>query len=450
MKFEFTHKRVALYIRVSTEEQVLHGYSLEAQKQTLIDFARQNEMKIIDCYIDEGVSARKKYTTRKEFMRMLEDVKLNKIDVILFIKLDRWFRSVSDYYKVQEILEKHNVTWKAVLEEYDTATANGRLHINIKLSIAQDESDRTSERIKYVFENKIKNGEVITGNVPLGYKIENKKLVIDNDKVDIVRSIFDKFSITHAIRTTGKYVESHFGLNLCDASIRNILKNSIYIGKYKNVDDYCPAIIDKALFEDVQINLKRSVRSEPNYIYIFTSLVFCGLCNHSATGYGAISSNGKKYRYYGCEHKRARRLCKGIVISEIFLERYLVENIAILLKQALDVNTKNNIPSSKKTIDKSLIRRKLTKLKDLYLNDLITLEEYKIDHEKYTNLLNSDNDSNKKANNDNILSSIDFFSDGNWTKIYNTFSNHDKRIFWRKFISKIVVDDKKNITVEFI
>ena len=447
---EFNCKRAAIYIRVSTDEQALHGYSLEAQKETLTQFAKSNDMKIVDYYADEGVSARKKYTTRKEFMRMLEDVKQNKIDVILFIKLDRWFRSVSDYYKVQDILEKHKVTWKAVLEDYDTATANGRLHINIKLSIAQDESDRTSERIKFVFENKIKNKEVVTGSIPLGYKIENKRLVIDPEKANIIKAIFTHFNSTHSIRGTMIHIENTFGLHLCYVTVKNILKNKLYIGKYKNIENYCPAIIDETLFNNIKNNLKRNVKTkiQPKYNYIFSSMVYCGLCEHAMSGYS--SGTKKKYRYYRCRYHLERRLCPGVIVSETFIENYLINNIGVLLKESIELETnsyKNYTP--KKKIDKSSIKRKLSKLKELYLNDLISLEEYKRDHEKYNNLLNA-TDEPKKKTNENLSDYLDFIHGKDWVVMYNSFSNEDKRIFWRGFIDRILVDDKKNITVKFL
>ena len=107
--------RAGLYIRVSTEEQVLHGYSLDAQREALTKYAQEHSYYIVDYYVDEGLSARKSYTKRGEFMRMLNDVKNNRLDLILIIKLDRWFRSVKDYYKVQEILEAHHVDWKTDL-----------------------------------------------------------------------------------------------------------------------------------------------------------------------------------------------------------------------------------------------------------------------------------------------------------------------------------------------
>ena len=171
-------KRAALYARVSTEEQAMRGVSLDAQKERLFSFARENGLIIAGLYVDEGISARKKYSSRGAFMRMLDDTAKGLVDVIIFIKLDRWFRSISDYYEVQRILDQRGIIWIATDEDYDTATANGRLALNIKLAIAQDESDRTSERIRFVFDNMVKDGRVISGKIPRGFIIRDKRLTV--------------------------------------------------------------------------------------------------------------------------------------------------------------------------------------------------------------------------------------------------------------------------------
>lgn len=98
---------------------------------------------------------------RAEFQRMIESVKRDEVDILLFCRLDRWFRSVADYYKVMEILQAHGCEWKTVDEEYDTTSANGRLYINVKLSIAQNEADICGERIDVVFDSKIAHGTVV-------------------------------------------------------------------------------------------------------------------------------------------------------------------------------------------------------------------------------------------------------------------------------------------------
>ena len=96
-------KRAALYIRVSTDQQAKHGDSLDAQIATLKDYvSTQDNLTIIDTYIDDGISGQKLY--RDEFQRLLEDIKKNRIDIILFTKLDRWFRNLRHYLNIQEIL----------------------------------------------------------------------------------------------------------------------------------------------------------------------------------------------------------------------------------------------------------------------------------------------------------------------------------------------------------
>ena len=145
-------KRVFLYIRVSTEEQAVHGLSIEAQTAALEAWAQTNGHKVAGVYTDAGISARKPASNRPALQRLLVDVQAGKGELIVFTKLDRWFRNIAEYYKVQEILERNHVDWRTIQEDYDTSTAAGRLKINIMLSVAQDEADRTSERIKAVME----------------------------------------------------------------------------------------------------------------------------------------------------------------------------------------------------------------------------------------------------------------------------------------------------------
>ena len=166
--------RAGLFERVSTEEQSKYGYSIDAQKEALEEHCSKNRIKIVDHYCDAGVSAGLPYKKRPEMMRLLKDVEDGKIDIILFTRLDRWFRNIKEYFKVQEIIEKHNVEWQAIWEDYDTRTANGRMAITIFLAIAQNEREKASERISEVFESKRKNKESFFGknSTPFGYKEE--------------------------------------------------------------------------------------------------------------------------------------------------------------------------------------------------------------------------------------------------------------------------------------
>ena len=102
-------ERCAIYIRVSTTEQMMHGKSLEAQKEYLTNYAREHNMAIVGIYADEGKTARKELKKRKAIHSLIKDVEAGKIDVIIFWRIDRWFRNLSDFYKVQDILDSHNV-----------------------------------------------------------------------------------------------------------------------------------------------------------------------------------------------------------------------------------------------------------------------------------------------------------------------------------------------------
>ena len=109
--------RCAIYIRVSTFEQSVHGKSLQAQKECLEQYATDNNMSIVSVYADEGKTARKELKKRKAIHALVEDVKMDRIDVILFWRLDRWFRNLSDFYKVQDVLDEHGVRWNCRWEE---------------------------------------------------------------------------------------------------------------------------------------------------------------------------------------------------------------------------------------------------------------------------------------------------------------------------------------------
>ena len=166
-----TKKRAALYIRVSSEEQARHGYSLAEQEYDLRRYAEQHGYSIVGLYADEGASARKALSRRKGLQRLLEDVQTDAIDIIVFKCLDRWFRNVRDYYVVQDILDQHGVLWECSQEKiFNTTTTNGRLMLNLKLSLAQHESDQTGDRIKYVFEGRLREGKAISGRFPIGYR----------------------------------------------------------------------------------------------------------------------------------------------------------------------------------------------------------------------------------------------------------------------------------------
>lgn len=435
-------QRAALYIRVSTEEQAMHGLSLTAQRDTLTQYAQANGLKVVGVYTDEGITARKKYRNRTAFMRMLEDVQADQIDIILFIKLDRWFRNVADYYEVQRILDAHHVHWIATEEDYDTTTANGRLHLNIKLSIAQDESDRTSERIKFVFDNKVKRGEVISGKVPLGYKIQDKKLAIDPQTAPIAQDIFQQYTVIRSVRALREYVLNKYGLVYGQTGIRALLDNERYIGRAHDQDDFCPPLISLEQFQLVQELLAQRAQrnlARSDRVYLFTGLVRCAECGNNLSAHVVK----QKYIYYRCTKYEKLHLCPHKKrTSELILEQWLLDNLISSFEE-YNLSTKEGSSRIRPQVDELKIKRKMEKLKDLYLNDLIDRDTYERD---YTAL----RDELRTANAPELRppQPVNIVAIQTALSAYSELSRQHKKEFWGKMVSKITITNDDHFFVE--
>lgn len=418
-------QRAAAYIRVSTEEQALHGLSLQAQQDTLERYVRDNQLRLVGVYADEGITARKKYRNRNEFMRMLEDVKAGKIDIILFIKLDRWFRNVADYYEIQRILDAHNVRWIATEETYDTTTANGRLHLNIKLSIAQDESDRTSERIKFVFKEKRRRGEVTSGKAPFGYLVEDKRLKVDPSTAPLAKELFSKYIAFRSVKALKRWALDTHGFYHTDRGFRLLLQNEKYIGK----DGCCEPIIDEAIFGMVQEIIKeRSQRnSGVKRDYMFTGLVYCEECGGRLSAYRTSSGN----IHYRCTRYPNKRPCQHKKqTNERLIEEWLVKNVVDQIKQ---YNLKLGTEPKKPQPDTAKIKRKMEKLKDLYINDLIDRDVYERDFSALRAELN--------VPAEEVKSPIDILAVTKSLSAYHNLHTTEKREFWSKIVQRISINN---------
>lgn len=442
--------RVALYIRVSGEEQKIKGLSLEAQQERLEAYARERGWIITGIYIDAAKTARKNIHKRTEFQRMMEAVKRDEVDILLFARLDRWFRSVADYYKVMEVLQAHNCDWKTTDEEYDTTTANGRLYINVKLSIAQNEADIDGERIDVVFDSKIAHGTVVSGSVPCGYRVnEEKQLEVIPEDAAIVQDAFNYFEATVSQRGTVKYIRETYGLNWCDATFRRMLQEKLYTGVYdrggRYNDNFCPAIITLEQFDRVQLLLKRNARTTPaGRVYIFTSILTCAECGHKLVG--RVAGKYSSY-YYRCnQHFQRGRCSHKKEIREDYVEAWLFEHLEEELER-YQLQWEVDAAKKKKTAagtDKAALKRKLGKLKELYVNDLIDIEEYKKDYEIYTAALNKIPDTSIDPPPD--FTAVRRLLDKDFRTIYDTLTREEKRTLWRSVIKEIRIDDDRNIT----
>ena len=253
-------KYVACYCRVSTDEQARFGFSIQAQKDALEKYCKENNYKY-EFYIDEGISA-SSMKKRKALNEMLN--KVNVFDMVLFTKLDRLSRNVLDANNINKLLIDNNCTMKAIDEDdIDTSTADGTFIFNLKVSLAQREIGKTSERIKFVFQNKREKGEVTSGTKKYGYDIVNKKYQINQSESQNIVNLYDYFiKVNGNVKETYEYFIQHFNGKGQDA-LYSYLRDTAYIGKYKlyrkdvYIENYTPKIMDDELFYSVQNLLKK-------------------------------------------------------------------------------------------------------------------------------------------------------------------------------------------------
>ena len=444
--------RVALYIRVSTEEQAKFGISLAAQEDCLLRYAREHSFKIVNIYRDEGNSARKPVSKRPVMLQLLEDVKAGKIDRILFTKFDRWSRNVREYHNVQAILDAHGVTWQAILENYNTLTADGRLRVNIMLSVNESEADRDSERIKFVFEGKrIRKEWCFTGGPgqwPYGYKPEIidgvKRCVKDPETTPIVQDFWDYVVKYSSVRKAGMYCCEKYGITRNYRSWMVTARNELYTGTFHGVEDYCPAYIDRADWERIILGHEIIKKTQnPERVYLFTGLIQCPVCGNTmkATFKTYPNDRSKEYNGYRCNNAKLRTCTFRHQLSERKIERHLLDNIQRDLQQyvirAEAEQTKKR--SQPKVRDIVSLNEQLRRLNVIYIAGNISDEEYtaettrlKAEIEKARNL--------EKENRPADLNAIKDFLNSDFLSTYDRLEKEDQRRFWRTIIDKIYID----------
>lgn len=434
--------RCAIYDRVSTDIQVQQGLSLDTQKELLTEYAKEHGYEIVDYYIDEGLTARKKLKNRRDFMRLLDDIKADKIDLVLVTKLDRWFRNVKDYHNIQAILEEHHCNWKTVLEDYDTSTADGQLKINIMLAVAQNESDRTSERIKVVFEHKKRNQEHLNGPIPFGYKNIDKHLQKDEDRRAIVEDIFRYYFTCFSKRATIFYaLNTYKDQSPTKYQIDRMLTSEIYAGMRYGRSGFCEPYITPEEHSQILRICQSKIHPATNEPYLFSQMLKCPHCGNTMTGFknrhkckdGRITEQ-KRYR---CDKKFGERH-SAPCITEHIIEDYLLEHLYPELNRYIYEIEESEKKVSRKKDNSIKIKAELERLNILFQKGRISMEYY---DEQYTKLERELEDDQK----DNIITVESFASikkklTGNWRELYEQLDYAHRKTFWKSIISEIHID----------
>ncbi len=423
-------KKVGLYVRVSTQEQKLHGISIDSQLDALQKYCEANGYFIAATYNDAGISAHVNYMKRPGLLQMIQDCQAKKIDLLLFTRLDRFFRSVGDYYLVTSQMDK--VPWKAIWEEYETETSDGQFRVNIMLSIAEAEAARTSEKIKSIMDYKRERGDHL-GTVPLGYQTENKKLVIDPDTEPIVREIFSMYDSGKGPNAIRKYLSS-VGHDMHARSIHQLIFSPVYAG-----DDNgrpCPAYFSQEEYQRRLATRKiRESRCDRRETYIFSGLIKCGICGATMHGQKACG----KYLNYICTTGKQKFIHPGLSASEKRLE-------STLLSRLQDFANDYNLASASAASDEADRKKEIASLNGKLRRIGVRYEDGDISTEEYR--AKRDDLKSKIAALEVIPSAKQIILPDGFFETYAQLGRDGKQRFWRSLITSITFTPDRKYDIQ--
>lgn len=438
-------KTALLYTRVSHEDQVRYGISLDAQLEALKEFCKYNNYHIRKIYADEGISGAS-IKKRKALNEMIKEARSG--DTILFTKLDRFSRNLLDANLILKELDERGVMIKAIYEEdIDTTSADGKFMFDLKLSLAERERKKTSERINDVFAYKSSKGEVTSGSVPIGYKIENKHLVIDPETKDMALYIFEYFDRCGNVQQTHKAFVKKYGNVKGVSAIKGTLKNEKYTGQFKENPHYCEKLIDIDMFDRVQSRLSKNVKHAPTgEIYLFSRLIECPRCHCIMYSYkGPTKTN--VHHYYRCTNNQYAKghKCDFTTVREDRIEEEMISKIEIFASEEKYKFEKAKSQDHEKEIKK--LRQKLERLKDLYIDGDIDKASYLRKKNAFErDLINLENDTREPQK-----SSVNEILTLNTKDIYNALTTENKSAFWHHLVKRIHIDDDGHVVhIEFM
>lgn len=469
--------KVGIYIRVSTAEQANEGYSIEGQRDKLTSYCDIREWSIHDYYIDGGFTGTN--MDRPELRRLLSDIKEEKLDTVLVYKLDRLSRKQGDIiHLVEEIFIPNNINFVSILENFDTSTPFGRAMIGILAVFAQLERDSIVERTKMGKERRAKSGKYSGGPAPIGYRVENGRLIIDEYEALQVKEVFTLYKDHGQNKTASimndKGYKTKYG-KWHGKTVARVVENPIYLGKIRHKSDVYDGDHDAIVSEDEYNTLQKSM-DKRSYIprersqNIFSGLLWCSYCGARMKPTWTTPQKGdRQYRYYVCYSvaKHPRHMvkdpdCPGSYwrMEDIDKQIFDVLNTVILDKNKFlnaykDLFGDNNSIHSKINILKKKIAQndnQLSKLFDLYQSDKIPKDrlenrviklqdENKSLKKEITNITTIENFEETQFTPEELLQGLENFND-----LWDAATSEEKRALALSMIERIEVGDQIDIS----
>ena len=359
-----------------------------------------------------------------------------------------------------EMMEEYNVAIKSIEEDdIDTSTADGKFNFDLRVSLAEREAKKTSERIKSVFEFKRKQGQPISGNQPYGYMIEtkdNKKTIIkDKALVPIIEDIFEYFSQHHTIRGTMTYINGKYDINKNYNCIHRVITSPEYYGEYEGNPTYYPPFITKEEFEKNQERVKANIKiRKSSKIYLFTSLMKCPFCGWKMVGKHTkrTNKNGTVREYWGyiCSNNQRNKMCSsGKVINENYVLDYLLNNVEKLaqkhIAEVMEVKPAEQTDLPQNRINEIL--EEIDRLNYMFQKKRKTVKQYDMEYEALEReLANLQKETPKESD----ITILEEFLRSDWKEVYNSLDKENQRAIWRNLIKEIKFDEEFKIDVDFL
>ncbi|GEM00862.1 site-specific DNA recombinase [Halolactibacillus halophilus] len=396
--------KTAIYVRVSTQEQVMEGYSIGAQTEKLKSYCSIKDWTIYDIYTDGGFSGSN--MERPGLTKLIHDVRQNKINNVLVYKLDRLSRSQKDtLYLIEDVFLKHHVNFVSINENFDTSSPFGRAMIGILSVFAQLEREQIKERSHMGRVERAKEGYFHGGGfIPIGYDYVGGVLIINEYEAMQVRKVFKLFlndtpidRIQKTMNSKYTYKSGNWGSH---SVVRNVITNNLYIGKVsfggKSYDGKHQPIIDEEVFNEAnkRYAARSNIKGKSNPFkskHLLTGLLYCGNCGarYFAKGnYSGRGENKRYYPYYTC-YSRAKTnkklvvdpTCKNTSFPVVKLEPIIIEEIKKLAFDPSRINEiKGQVP--KKENDQPVIEsriaeldKQISRMLDLYQNNNMPFEQ---------------------------------------------------------------------------
>ncbi|MCM3718127.1 recombinase family protein [Fictibacillus phosphorivorans] len=398
-------KKVAIYARVSTEEQASEGYSISAQLQTLRQYANLYGWEISNEYVDEGISG-KSIKGRPAMQRLVADIDKGKFQAVLVWKISRLSRNMLDTLVLLDQFEENDVKFISYSENFDTGSPIGRLVVQLMASIAEMERNTLSENVKLGMTQRAKEGSW-NGGLVFGYDSVEKELMINQKEAAIVTLIFEKYSEGKGLKAIANFLnkagyktkhDRHFSIN----GIATILDNPVYIGKIrwlqvenwdkrrrkgKNpnpiiVDGKHDPIITTELWSIVQARRqsKSFKQRQSNEPFLLSSILRCPDCGQGMVPSitTSVRKNGSKHkhRYYVCGnfHNKGSSACKANSIRAYEAEESVINRLENFLADSkLYIDTIESL--NKQTVQSTIQNQhELEKIEE-QLNKVNTMQE---------------------------------------------------------------------------